>query len=155
MNPRAWQRDSHLNFLMSSRHFTILITLGLLTVLVIVLVCGSEHAYAKTWYVDDDGGADYEKIQDAIDASQDGDTIRVWEGTYYEIIRVHRTVTLIGNGSVGTVIDGQGVDYVVNITADRVNMSGFMVTGGGSHWMWAGISIVSSNNIVTPQVSGK
>ena len=38
----------------------------------------------KTIYVDDDGGADYTKIQDAIDNASDGDTIFVYEGLYFE-----------------------------------------------------------------------
>ncbi|MBT5366384.1 MAG: hypothetical protein HOL14_07650, partial [Phycisphaerae bacterium] len=37
---------------------------------------------ATTWTVDDDGKADFENIQDAIDAASDGDEIIVMPGTY-------------------------------------------------------------------------
>ncbi len=36
-----------------------------------------EFAEARTITVDDDGGADYEKIQDAIDNATNGDTVRI------------------------------------------------------------------------------
>ena len=50
-------------------------------VLVLVAPC-----MAATITVDDDGQADYQRIQDAINASWDGDTIVVSPGTYYERI---------------------------------------------------------------------
>ena len=34
-------------------------------------------------YVDDDGGADYTSIQDAIDNASFGDTIYIYSGIYY------------------------------------------------------------------------
>jgi len=41
-------------------------------------------ALATTWTVDDDGKADFDNIQAAINAASDGDVILVMEGTYYE-----------------------------------------------------------------------
>ena len=46
-------------------------------------------------------------IQDAINASEDGDTIRVFAGRYEENIEVNRSVSLIGNGSDVTTIYGR------------------------------------------------
>ena len=37
---------------------------------------------ADTWTVDDDGKADFNNIQAAVDAASDGDTINVAPGTY-------------------------------------------------------------------------
>ena len=37
-------------------------------------------ASAQTWYLDDSGGADFTKIQDAVNASSDGNTIIVKDG---------------------------------------------------------------------------
>jgi len=108
----------------------------------------------KTWYVDDDappggnGSIDwpFNLIQNAINASEDGDTIRVFEGLYYENVVVDRSVSLIGNGSEWTTIDGNGTGDVVNITKDWVNISGFRLRRGGSNWWNAGIKVQSQNN---------
>ena len=42
-------------------------------------------ALATTWTVDDDGKADFDNIQAAIDAASDGDEIIVMPGTYTNI----------------------------------------------------------------------
>jgi len=90
-----------------------------------------------------DGSSDYSKIQYAIDNATEGDTIFVHEGTYYENAVVNKSVSLIGNGSANTTIDGGGNGDVVRITADWVNISGFEITGSGSGYN-AGI-VVESN----------
>ena len=97
----------------------------------------------KSITVDANGGADITKIQDAINISSDGDTIRVWEGTYYENVVVNKAVSMIGNGSGQTAIDAGGDGAVVTISADMVNMSGFHVTG--SWFLGTGIKMESNN----------
>ena len=57
--------------------------------IVLLLFCAIGTVSAKTWYVDDSGGADFTRIQDAIDAATDGDTIIVREGTYNENVAIH------------------------------------------------------------------
>ena len=109
-----------------------LLVVSLSTLLLLVLAAGSGGARGKTITVDDDGGGDYSKIQDAIHNAEDGDTIRVWEGTYEEHVVVNKTLSLVGNGSETTTIDGGGSGNVVQITVDWINMSGFSVTGSGS-----------------------
>jgi len=84
----------------------------------------------KTIYVDDDGGADYTRIQDAIDNATEGDTVYVFNGTYYENIVVNKTINLIGEDRSpwnASVIDGGGSGDVVHVSADRVNISGFTI----------------------------
>ena len=70
---------------------------------------------ADTITVDDDIGADYSKIQDAVNASLDGDTVRVFQGTYNESIHVNKEIQLMGNGSKVTTILGweemDGIDH--------------------------------------------
>ena len=47
-------------------------------------------------------GQTYSSIQSAISAAYYGDTIRVFEGIYYETITISKTVSVIGNGSATT-----------------------------------------------------
>ena len=46
-------------------------------------------------YVGGNGPNNYTKIQDAIDDATNGDTIFVFNGTYYEHITINKTINLI------------------------------------------------------------
>lgn len=96
---------------------------------------------AKTITVDDDGGADYEKIQDAINNSTDGDIIRVYDGTYYENIDINMSLKLEGNGSDTTIIDGRVGGECVMIRADNSTISKFTIING-----FMGISLNDATN---------
>jgi hypothetical protein len=64
--------------------------IGLLAFLLVVIPCKAEIIY-----VDDDGPADFNNIQDAIDYSWHGDTVIVKPGTYNEVIYFNgRAITL-------------------------------------------------------------
>jgi len=110
-----------------------LVTYTILTIMTFSLIQTGE---ARIITVDDDSNnGDYQNIQRAIDNATGGDTIRVWEGTYYENLVVNKTVSLIGNESGVTIIDGGGKGIVVRITAEWCNVSGFNITGsGGTTW---------------------
>ena len=56
-------------------------------------------ALANPWYVDDDGKADFDNIQTAVDAASDGDMIFVYPGTYTS--SADEVVNMLGNGIVG------------------------------------------------------
>jgi len=87
-----------------------------------------------TIYVDDDGGADYTKIQDAIDNATSGDIIYVYAGTYYENIVIGITVDLIGENKDTTIIHGlDESDNAVKITSDWCNVSEFTIENGGTN----------------------
>ncbi len=88
---------------------------------------------AATIIVDWNGGGDYKKIQDAINAAKAGDSIYVWAGIYYENIIVDKNITLIGNGMANTTINGSGNSNVVEITADWVNITGFTIINNGEN----------------------
>ena len=111
---------------------------------IIPVVISDNPISTKTIYVDDDGGADYTKIQDAIDNATDGDIVFVYSGTYYENLQIDKTVTLTGEDKNNTVIDGEGSGNVVNVTADSVNINGFTVRNGD---IWnAGIYVYDSHD---------
>lgn len=99
-----------------------------------------------TLYVGGAGPLNYTAIQDAINASSPGDTIYVFNGTYYENVVVNRTLTLTGEIRNATIIDGGLNGSAVYITADWVNISGFTITNGGMAMEDAGIEVDHSNN---------
>ncbi len=102
----------------------------------------------NTLYVGGTGEGNYTSIQDAIDDASEGDTIRVYNGIYNETVEVNKRLNLIGNGSMGTIIDGGFPDHqhVVYITANAVNMSGFGVKNSYMGHEFGGIGVQSFNN---------
>ena len=120
----------------------------------ILLLCFVGTASAKTWYVDDDGGANFTRIQDAITAAREGDTIVVRDGTYTENINVNKSLTIQSeNGSDLTIVQAASSGHhVFEVTVDYVNISGFTVEGATDHWTAgiylysAGYSNISNNN---------
>lgn len=69
---------------------------------------------AETWYVDDDGKADFNSIQDAIDVSSDGDVVFVREGFYNEAIDfLGKWIQVQGENLTTTIIDGTGLNQPV------------------------------------------
>ncbi len=81
-------------------------------------------------YVGGVGQNNYTKIQDAVNASSDGDTIYVYKGIYYEHVRVDKAIYLLGEDMGSTIIDGGGNGSVVKIGAD-VTMSKFTIQHSG------------------------
>jgi len=85
----------------------------------------------KTWYVDDSGGADFTRIQDAIYAASAGDTIYVYNGTYYEHIYISKSLSLVGENKYTTIIDGSGIGSIVRIITSNVKIIGFTIRNAG------------------------
>jgi parallel beta-helix repeat protein len=113
-------------------------------ILVFLILLSGGNGSGKTITVDDDGEADHSTIQDAIDASQDGDAIKVFDGTYDETVIVDKSLSIIGNGSEVTQINGGGNGDVVTITAPWVNFSGVIISESGNKD--AGIRVESEHN---------
>ncbi|XZE35110.1 tandem-95 repeat protein [Pirellulaceae bacterium SH501] len=74
-----------------------------------------------------EAGVSDELIQNAVDAADSGDTIRLQSGTYNEAVSVNKNLTIVGQGSV--MINGSsggpdsGVISVLNSTATNVVLS--------------------------------
>ena len=76
---------------------------------VIGLLAGMGTARAATWTVDDDGPADFDNIQAAMDAANDGDEIMVLPGVYTGGVDFYKNVLLISSsGPAATIIDRMG-----------------------------------------------
>ncbi len=111
-------------------------------------------AGAVTWTVDDDPGADFTSVQDAITAAMSGDIIQVSCGIYFENIQMKDGVKVLGEGADCTVLDGSAVGTVVtfvNVGA-TTELSGFTIRNGLA-FLGAGIYIDSpatiSHSIIT------
>jgi PKD repeat protein len=82
-------------------------------------------------YVGGIGSGNYSSIQDAIDNASDGYTIYVYSGIYYENIVIYKSINLTGENIKTTIIYGNGIDDVIKVTADYVNISGFTIRQPG------------------------
>ncbi|MCK4444898.1 MAG: right-handed parallel beta-helix repeat-containing protein, partial [Thermoplasmata archaeon] len=100
-----------------------------------------------TLFVGGMGPGNYTTIQDAVNAAKPGDTIYVYNGTYYEHIVVNKTLSLIGEDIRTTIINGSGTGSVMYVTADWVNITGFTITDSGlSAFADAGIKLYHTQN---------
>jgi len=121
----------------------IMVTAGFVGMIIFEGIVDEVEVEATTLTVGQVGsGAQYNKIQYAIDNASNGDTIYVWDGTYHESVRINKTVTLIGNGSSNTTIIPQGDIVAIIILENWVNISGFSITNGFSNGLH-GIFILS------------
>jgi len=99
---------------------------------------------------------DYERIQWAVGNASSGDTVFVKAGTYYENVIIAKSLTLEGAGSDVTIIDGGGKRAGANITADKVNISGFTIRNSGDGvqlYNCTGVT-VSGNKITLNKIDG-
>ncbi|HYN44566.1 MAG TPA: NosD domain-containing protein [Candidatus Limnocylindrales bacterium] len=118
------------------------ITIGI--IMQVLLLMGG--AQAATITVNASGGGDYTMIQDAINASNDSDSIIVAAGNYNENVNVNRSVYLLGEGAGVTEVNASNSSYhVFNISRDGVVLEGFTIKGAtGSNK--AGIYVYRANN---------
>jgi len=131
---------------------------------VAVLLLISFGAEGATIYVDDDNEGNifatgtesnpYGTIQEGILHANNGDTIRVFAGTYGPMtgedgIQVYRTLDLVGNGSSKTIVDGNGDGAGMDIQSDGCSITRFGFTGGDG---WGGL-LVTGDQLTVSQCS--
>ena len=125
------------NYLLSMR---LTIFFGILAFCVLWI---STDGSGRTIIVDDDGGGDFTTIQEAINASGEGDVIRVYNGTYNESLIVNVSVSIIGNGSEGVRINGPEDTDAMTITANNTMIGGLYVVRDGDT---SSIVVMSQSN---------
>ena len=95
-------------------------------------------ALATTWTVDDDGNADFDNIQAAVDASSDGDEIVVMPGTYastnkFVVLIEEKDLSIRSkSGSELTVIHGNDAHGCILYHRALGSLEGFTITGGNA-----------------------
>lgn len=92
----------------------------------------------------------FNKIQEAIKASELGYTILVNNGTYHENIIINKKLNILGENKESTIIHGEG-KTAVRITADFVEISNFTIQRSGADnygiFINSKFTIISYNNI--------
>ncbi len=93
-------------------------------------------------------GARYSKIQDAIDAANSGDTIRVKSGTYSENINVDKRIFLLGwnTGGGDPIVDAGNRGSAITFSAgsNGTDLEGFKIRNSND----AGIKVNSNDNYI-------
>ncbi|MCK5112238.1 MAG: right-handed parallel beta-helix repeat-containing protein, partial [Thermoplasmatales archaeon] len=101
-------------------------------------------------YVGGNGTGNYSSIQEAIENASDGDTVFVYNGTYFENLFVDKSINLIGESKNTTIIDGSDKETVVILSIYEGSLSDFTIQNGDY-----GIVLISSwkfyitNNLIT------
>jgi hypothetical protein len=102
----------------------------------------------------------YATIQAAVDAAQDGDTIKLGAGTFAGGVAIDKSVNLVGDGASQTVIKGGGpvmtVGQLFAASEPAVSISGVTVTGGSNSssptfpWFPEGVFAAGGGILVPP-----
>jgi parallel beta-helix repeat protein len=103
-------------------------------------------------YVGGEGPGNYSKIQDAINDSDDGDTIFVYIGTYSENLIIEKSLNIYGENRNNTIIDGRSSSDVIYVLSSNVKISGFNIQNSGSNSSDSGIELRSSYNIIIDNI---
>lgn len=96
-----------------------------------------------------------DNINEAMNATNDGDTVFVTEGTYYEHLTISKRITVIGEDSNTTIIDGSSTGKVVTITSDNVSIKRFTLQKSGVFEGDAGIYVRSNGNAIDGNIIKK
>ena len=120
--------------------YSIVLFIGIFAILIFI----SGEVEGKSIIVDETIGH-YKNIQDAVNGADEKDIIYIYDGIYNENVLVNKTLTIIGNGSSKTTINGLGIGNTIKISENYVNLSEVEVTNSGGESNNAGILI--ENNI--------
>jgi hypothetical protein len=116
--------------------------LAALALLVLGLGLGTPVGLAQRTITVCPQGCHYSKIQQAITAASEGDTIQVGAGTYQENLTIIKRLTLQGEGKDKVTIQGT----VTILSTKLVTLSGFTVKGGQGVYIEDSTTVVFSDN---------
>ena len=104
----------------------------------------------NTLYVGGSGPGNYTRIQDAVNASSDGDTVFVYDDSspYFEHVIILKALTLIGENKNTTVIDWENSGNVFTVNKSGVTITGFTITIIFVNFHTRGIAVNANNAII-------
>lgn len=131
-------------------------TTKVLTALVFLLIVtsfsiGQEvtiNTSQNTLYVGGIGLGNYTSIQNAINDSENGDIVFVYNGTYYEHIIVNKSVSVIGKNNSNTIIDAGQIGHAIIITAENVKIINFTIQNSGPGEWDAAVRVMANKSTV-------
>lgn len=135
-----------------------LITLFFSILFVIVLLSpltNCKPSYdGKAVIIGDDYVEEFENISVAISLAAVGSTIFVNSGIFYENIVIDKPITLIGNNSNDTIINGQGNDFVIVVETCCVNISNLTLKNATMGIFIKGYDVIVENNTFSNNSNG-
>ena len=102
-------------------------------------------------HVGGDGQVVFITINDAINFSNNGDTIFIHKGEYFENVVINKSINLIGEDKDLTIISNNYGVNTLTIDTEFVNISGFTIKGGTKSSIFINYSIqifVYNNSII-------
>lgn len=115
----------------------------------------SEISLVNTLYVGGSGPNNFSKIQYAINSANEGDIVFVYNGFYEEKVIVDKSLYLIGQNPLSTIIQSTYSSYVaVTISAINVKISGFTLQKSGYGIYVINDSTIICNNIFLDNIIG-
>jgi nitrous oxidase accessory protein len=119
---------------------------------------GSSEVSKSILFVGGAGAGNYSSIQDAVNDASNGDTIIVHNGIYYENLVLNKSITIVGEDRINTIVDGNGSGDTVIISADNVCIRNFTIKNKGASGTGINIkanqSVISENLIIDNNWSG-
>jgi len=96
-----------------------------------------------------DTGLSYASIQEAINANETlhGHTLQVDSGIYHEHLTINKSVSLIGQNKLDTILDGDGNQTIIKVTANNVTIAGFTLQNTTTGYSAIRIEDSEDNNI--------
>jgi len=118
----------------------------------LMILLGNENPFTtKTIYVDGDFTDDpanhrWNTIQEGLNDANAGDTVFVYNGTYFENVTVSKSITLKGENRSNTIINcrdiiGHQTKPVIKVVSNNCTISGFTIMNGS-----LGILMEAANN---------